>query len=300
MPFRLDDMQKYFTEEELGDEYVNADKCIDELVNEHSGIVAFIPDAFINDKFTGKKLQEHQISFQEVFFGNEWFPTATPAAQFGFVPLVLGTVWVTVFAILFALPFGLSVAIYIVAWRHSVGCIRFLRTYRDSTVAARRLWIACRRERFGGRIGACHHGVAYHHNSEPRRHAELSALTARSKPRLGSVKMADNIQGRNAILHIRNNLSDSAWHRPCLRRNDGRANGYGKRGCDTALDNRPSAHYPSHNRSRTRRSPGRRTSLSVIVPLGRGAVLHHTDNQLKRGIHISQEQEISCLHYKNI
>ena len=112
MPFRLDDMQKYFTEEELGDEYVNADKCIDELVNEHSGIVAFIPDAFINDKFTGKKLQEHQISFQEVFFGNEWFPTATPAAQFGFVPLVLGTVWVTVFAILFALPFGLSVAIY--------------------------------------------------------------------------------------------------------------------------------------------------------------------------------------------
>ncbi len=112
MPFRLDDMQKYFTEEELGDNYVNADKCIDELVNKHGGIVAFIPDAFINDKFTGKKLQEHQISFQEVFFGNEWFPTATPAAQFGFVPLVLGTVWVTVFAILFALPFGLSVAIY--------------------------------------------------------------------------------------------------------------------------------------------------------------------------------------------
>lgn len=112
MPFRLDDMQKYFTEEELGDNYVNADKCIDELVNKHRGIVAFIPDAFINDKFTGKKLQEHQISFQEVFFGNEWFPTATPAAQFGFVPLVLGTVWVTVFAILFALPFGLSVAIY--------------------------------------------------------------------------------------------------------------------------------------------------------------------------------------------
>ena len=48
----------------------------------------------------------------EVFFGDEWFPTATPAAQFGFVPLVLGTVWVTVFAILFALPFGLAVSIY--------------------------------------------------------------------------------------------------------------------------------------------------------------------------------------------
>ena len=39
-------------------------------------------------------------------------PTATPAAQFGFLPLITGTLWVSLFAILFALPFGLSVSIY--------------------------------------------------------------------------------------------------------------------------------------------------------------------------------------------
>lgn len=34
------------------------------------------------------------------------------AAQFGFLPLITGTLWVSLFAILIALPFGLSVAIY--------------------------------------------------------------------------------------------------------------------------------------------------------------------------------------------
>lgn len=110
--FRLDDMQKYFTEKELGENYANADKCIDKLVKKNRGIIGFVPESFINQDFSGKQLEDHHISVSEVFFGYEWFPTATPAPQFGFVPLVLGTVWVTVFAILFALPFGLAVSVY--------------------------------------------------------------------------------------------------------------------------------------------------------------------------------------------
>ena len=108
MLFRFDDMQKFFTEEELGKNYANADKCIEKLVEKNKGIIAFVPNNFIKKDFTGKKLEDHHIAGSEVFFGNEWFPTATPAPQFGFVPLILGTVWVTVFAILFALPFGLA------------------------------------------------------------------------------------------------------------------------------------------------------------------------------------------------
>ncbi len=110
--FRFDDMQKFFTEEELGKNYENAGKCIDRLVSGNEGIIAFVPKSFVGKDSGGKRLKDHHISYAEVFFGSEWFPTATPAPQFGFVPLVLGTVWVTVFAILFALPFGLSVAIY--------------------------------------------------------------------------------------------------------------------------------------------------------------------------------------------
>lgn len=110
--FRLDDMPRYFTEEQMGKNYERAPQCIESLVEKTPGIVAFVPTEFVDKEANVKRLADHTISGTEVFLGDEWFPTATPAPQFGFLPLVLGTVWVTVFAILFALPFGLSVAIY--------------------------------------------------------------------------------------------------------------------------------------------------------------------------------------------
>lgn len=112
MVFRFDDMLKFFSEEELGAEYEHAGDCIDRLVSDNPGIIGFVPTEFVGDGFHGKRLADHKIDFGEVFGGTEWFPTATPAPQFGFMPLVLGTIWVTVFAILFALPFGLAVSIY--------------------------------------------------------------------------------------------------------------------------------------------------------------------------------------------
>ena len=113
MVFRFEEMQEHFSEQELGPNYENATACINTLVERNPGIIAFVPEEFApGDGSGGKRLQDHKIAIGEVFAGSEWFPTATPAAQFGFMPLILGTVWVTVFAILFALPFGLSVAIY--------------------------------------------------------------------------------------------------------------------------------------------------------------------------------------------
>lgn len=113
MLLRFDDMPRYFSQEQLGANYEHATRCIEQMVTENRGIIAYVPENFVDEGFEGKRLTDHRISLTEVFLGKEWFPTATPAPQFGFVPLVLGTVWVTVFAILFALPFGLAVAIYL-------------------------------------------------------------------------------------------------------------------------------------------------------------------------------------------
>jgi phosphate transport system permease protein len=44
--------------------------------------------------------------------GKEWYPTSAPVAQFGVLPLILGTLWVGIGAILLALPIGLVTAIY--------------------------------------------------------------------------------------------------------------------------------------------------------------------------------------------
>ncbi|MCH3994322.1 MAG: phosphate ABC transporter permease subunit PstC [Prevotella sp.] len=111
--FRFDDMLSYFSEKQLGKNYENAGKCINQLVETYPGLIGFVPKEFVQKDFKGKQLKDHHISFSETLFGKQWFPTATPAAQFGFLPLILGTIWVTFFAILFSLPFGLSVSIYL-------------------------------------------------------------------------------------------------------------------------------------------------------------------------------------------
>ena len=110
--FRLEDITQYYTEEELGPAYEYAGEKITELVEKMPGIVAFVPQKFIVHPDAVHLIEDNTISVKDVFAGAEWFPTATPAAQFGFLPLIAGTLWVSLFAILFALPFGLSVSIY--------------------------------------------------------------------------------------------------------------------------------------------------------------------------------------------
>ena len=36
----------------------------------------------------------------------QWYPTAAPAPQYGLIPLLAGTLWVSLAAILIALPLG--------------------------------------------------------------------------------------------------------------------------------------------------------------------------------------------------
>ena len=110
--FRLEDITRYYTEEQLGAAYENAGACITELVERTPGIVAFVPEQFIVHSDGVRLVKDNTISVKDVFAGAEWFPTATPSPLFGFLPLITGTLWVSLFAILFALPFGLAVAVY--------------------------------------------------------------------------------------------------------------------------------------------------------------------------------------------
>ncbi|MBP6064600.1 phosphate ABC transporter permease subunit PstC [Bacteroides sp.] len=111
--FRLEDLTHYFSEAELGEAYENAGAKIAELIEKIPGIVAFIPQKFVTHPDKVHLIQDNTISLKDVFAGAEWFPTATPASLFGFLPLITGTLWVSLFAILIALPFGLSVSIYL-------------------------------------------------------------------------------------------------------------------------------------------------------------------------------------------
>jgi len=53
-----------------------------------------------------------EVSFFDFVFGQEWHPTSMPA-QFGIFPLMMGSLAVTLGALVIAIPLGLGTAIYI-------------------------------------------------------------------------------------------------------------------------------------------------------------------------------------------
>ncbi|WP_300726009.1 phosphate ABC transporter permease subunit PstC [uncultured Bacteroides sp.] len=111
--FRLEDLDKLYTEKELGSEYQYAGDKIAEQLYSHPGMIAFVPKVLIEHHSNLRILDDRTIPLKDVFLGNEWFPTATPSPIFGILPLISGTLWVSFFAILIALPFGLAVSIYL-------------------------------------------------------------------------------------------------------------------------------------------------------------------------------------------
>lgn len=110
--FRLNDLLDVYSEEELGSEYEHAGSKIKEAILQNEGIIAFVPKSLLTDTENIKTIPDQTIPFKDVLTGTEWFPTATPSPLFGILPLLSGTLWVSFFAILIALPFGLCVSIY--------------------------------------------------------------------------------------------------------------------------------------------------------------------------------------------
>ncbi len=102
-PIEIFRLEYEMTPEELG-----------EMIAERPGIIAFLPEEYApTDNPAVKVMRTGNIKPADFFGGREWIPTATPAPQLGILPLVLGTLWVSVVAILIALPLGLGVAIYL-------------------------------------------------------------------------------------------------------------------------------------------------------------------------------------------
>lgn len=110
---RLSDLTNYYTEEELGANFENIPAKASELTAKHPGIILFLPKQYIAKNFDGTLLNHETIHPGDFFGGKEWYPTAAPSAQYGLLPLLLGTLWVSLGAILLSLPFGVAVAVYL-------------------------------------------------------------------------------------------------------------------------------------------------------------------------------------------
>ncbi|NPV80626.1 MAG: phosphate ABC transporter permease subunit PstC [Firmicutes bacterium] len=53
-----------------------------------------------------------KIGITKILFGTQWYPTHEPP-DFGALPLILGSIWVTVGAMIVAVPLGVGAAIYV-------------------------------------------------------------------------------------------------------------------------------------------------------------------------------------------
>lgn len=114
VPFRFEEIFSRHSDEELGEDYSLLPEKLGEAVAAEPGIIAFLPRQYLPDGLPGVKvLRGDSITPEDFFGGREWMPTATPAPQFGVLPLILGTLWVSFCAILIALPLGVGVAIYL-------------------------------------------------------------------------------------------------------------------------------------------------------------------------------------------
>ncbi len=114
MPFLFDEIFELYTEDELGDDYKLLPQKLGEVIEKNKHIIAFLPDQYLPEKNPDIAIiKSGHISVADFLTGKEWIPTTAPAPQFGVLPLILGTLWVSIFAILIALPLGLGVAIYL-------------------------------------------------------------------------------------------------------------------------------------------------------------------------------------------
>jgi phosphate transport system permease protein len=111
--FTLGEITNYTTEEELGAEFEHVPAKVDSILAANPGMIAFLHEKHFPKNFHGTMLNQDKITLSNFLGGREWIPTATPAAQFGVLPLILGTLWVSLGAILLALPIGLAVSIYL-------------------------------------------------------------------------------------------------------------------------------------------------------------------------------------------
>lgn len=113
VPFRFEEIFDRYPEEEMGENYELLPVRLGEAIASTPGIIAFVPQEYTPEGMDGVKvLLTDKITPSDFFGGKRWIPTATPAPQFGTLPLILGTLLVSFVAILIALPLGLGVAIY--------------------------------------------------------------------------------------------------------------------------------------------------------------------------------------------
>lgn len=122
---RIDEVLNLYPE--VGDNYEHLPKSIEQAMEDHPHALAFLPSEYIPQESASiYRYELGDIKLSDFFGAQEWMPTAQPAPLYGILPILLGTLLVSIGAIIIALPLGLGVAIYLseLASKRLVGLFR--------------------------------------------------------------------------------------------------------------------------------------------------------------------------------
>ena len=111
--FRLSDITTYVPEDSLGKNFEHLPQRLSQIFAQHPNLIGFFPEKYLQQNAGIRKIELDKISVGGFLGGRDWYPTIEPAVQMGALPLILGTLWVSLGAILIALPLGLATAIYL-------------------------------------------------------------------------------------------------------------------------------------------------------------------------------------------
>ncbi len=110
--FTTSDITTYYSEEELGANLEFLPMKFDDFIRKNPGAIMYISEKNLPENFGGHTIKVKDISLRDFIFGQQWYPTSEPIPSYGIWPMIVGTLMVTLGALLFAIPLGIATALY--------------------------------------------------------------------------------------------------------------------------------------------------------------------------------------------
>lgn len=110
--FTTNDILTYYAEEEIGSNLENLPAKLNDFIVSHPGAIMYVSAKNLPTNFNGHRIKVKDISVSDFIFGKQWYPTSEPIPSYGIWPMIVGTLLVTLGALLFAIPLGIATAIY--------------------------------------------------------------------------------------------------------------------------------------------------------------------------------------------
>lgn len=95
-----------------GNASVEKIKLVIDSLAQLPGVLLALPPALFPTK--AKPITVSWNGWREIFASSQWSPTYEPVPSVGFLPLLLGSLWVSIIGLLVVVPLGIAMAVYVV------------------------------------------------------------------------------------------------------------------------------------------------------------------------------------------